>query len=78
MINVAEKKIVGKSRIAEKGSTLTIRSCNMAIIESTSTSAKNVRKENSIARIVGSGSAGILELAFFHPVISAGELRLII
>jgi len=50
----------------------------MAIIESTSTSAKNVRKENSIARIVGSGSAGILELAFFHPVTSAGELKLII
>jgi hypothetical protein len=46
----------------------------MAVIESTSTSAKNVRKENSIARIVGSGSAGILELAFFHPVTSGGEL----
>lgn len=47
----------------------------MAIIESTSTSAKSVRKENSLARIVGSGSAGILELAFFHPVISAGRFE---
>ena len=40
----------------------------MAILESTSTGAKNIRKENSVARIVGSGSAGILELALFHPV----------
>lgn len=45
----------------------------MAIIEPTSTSAKNVRKESSIARIVGSGSAGILELAFFHPVVPSTE-----
>jgi hypothetical protein len=45
----------------------------MAIIESTSTSAKNVRKESSVARIVGSGSAGILELAFFHPVRTSPE-----
>jgi len=47
----------------------------MAIIESTSTSVKNFRKENSVARIVGSGSAGILELALFHPVISTGEIE---
>jgi hypothetical protein len=40
----------------------------MAILEPTSTSAKTVRKESGLARIVGSGSAGILELAFFHPV----------
>jgi len=43
-------------------------SFEMAIIESTASSAKSVRKENSVARIVGSGSAGILELALFHPV----------
>jgi hypothetical protein len=47
----------------------------MAIIEATSSGAKSVRKENSVARIVGSGSAGILELALFHPVISTGEFE---
>ena len=41
----------------------------MAVIESTSSSAKSVRKESSVARIVGSGSAGVLELALFHPVV---------
>lgn len=40
----------------------------MAIIESTSTNAKTARKESGVARIFGSGSAGILELALFHPV----------
>lgn len=45
----------------------------MVALEPTSTSAKNVRKESSVARIVGSGSAGILELAFFHPVPTFGE-----
>lgn len=40
----------------------------MVAIQHTQESAKNVRKESSIARIVGSGSAGVLELALFHPV----------
>jgi hypothetical protein len=40
----------------------------MAVIESTASRAKSVRKENVLARVVGSGSAGILELALFHPV----------
>lgn len=40
----------------------------MAVIQSTASSAKSVRNENALARVVGSGSAGILELAFFHPV----------
>ncbi|KAF8544466.1 mitochondrial carrier domain-containing protein [Trichophaea hybrida] len=34
----------------------------------TSTSAKGVKKESMIARLLGSGSAGIAELAVFHPV----------
>lgn len=33
-----------------------------------SSSAKNVKKESTIARLLGSGSAGIAELAIFHPV----------
>ena len=40
----------------------------MVAIQHTQESAKNVRKESSVARIVGSGSAGVLELALFHPV----------
>jgi hypothetical protein len=40
----------------------------MAVIQSTASSAKSVRNENALARVVGSGSAGILELALFHPV----------
>jgi len=44
----------------------------MVAIQHTQASAKNVRKESSVARIVGSGSAGILELAFFHPVFHFG------
>lgn len=72
------KKLLEIGGSEEKGSLLPFDLCAMAIIESTSTSAKNVRKENSVARIVGSGSAGILELALFHPVISAANLRLII
>ena len=40
----------------------------MVAIQHTHASAKNVRKESSVARIVGSGSAGVLELALFHPV----------
>jgi hypothetical protein len=67
------KKIFGKSGLQSKGVNSVVYT--MAIIESTSTSAKNVRKENSIARIVGSGSAGILELAFFHPVLLAYAMR---
>ena len=35
---------------------------------STGTSAKNVRKESGLARVLGSASAGGLELALFHPV----------
>lgn len=49
----------------------------MVILESTPSSAKTVRKENSVARIVGAGSAGILELALFHPVNSLNQGLLI-
>jgi hypothetical protein len=31
-------------------------------------SAKDIKKESNAARILGSGSAGIAELAIFHPV----------
>ena len=31
-------------------------------------SAKDVKKESTLARVLGSGSAGIAELAIFHPV----------
>ncbi|KAL7274342.1 high copy suppressor of abf2 [Rhizina undulata] len=33
-----------------------------------SSSAKNYKKESTMARLLGSGSAGIAELAIFHPV----------
>ncbi|KAF2084401.1 solute carrier protein [Saccharata proteae CBS 121410] len=35
---------------------------------STNSSAKDVKKESTVARLVGAGSAGIAELAVFHPV----------
>ena len=63
-----EKKNLSEHSKVKKGAHHSSTVAKMAIIESTSTSAKNVRKENSVARIVGAGSAGILELALFHPV----------
>ena len=53
--------------LTRHGSNLTSYT-RMVALQSTSTSAKDVRKESSVARIVGSGSAGILELMLFHPV----------
>ncbi|KAL0637618.1 high copy suppressor of abf2 [Maublancomyces gigas] len=40
----------------------------MSPIPVSSSSAKDVRKESTVARLLGSGSAGIAELAVFHPV----------
>jgi len=37
-------------------------------IHTTSSSAKSIQKESTAARVLGSGSAGIAELAVFHPV----------
>ncbi|KAK6523933.1 hypothetical protein TWF281_001895 [Arthrobotrys megalospora] len=38
------------------------------ILHSTGTSAQQVQRESGTARILGSGTAGIAELAIFHPV----------
>ncbi|KAI9893670.1 MAG: Phosphate metabolism transcription protein [Vezdaea aestivalis] len=38
------------------------------IIAPAGASAKGIKKESGTARVLGSGSAGILELAVFHPV----------
>ncbi|KAI5852258.1 mitochondrial carrier domain-containing protein [Tricharina praecox] len=40
----------------------------MSPIAASSSSAKSVKKESTLARLLGSGSAGIAELAIFHPV----------
>jgi len=37
-------------------------------LHTTSSSARTVKKESTVARLLGSGSAGIAELAVFHPV----------
>ncbi|KAF2660181.1 mitochondrial carrier [Lophiostoma macrostomum CBS 122681] len=39
-----------------------------AVVAGTSSSAKDFKKESTIARVLGAGSAGIAELAVFHPV----------
>ena len=38
------------------------------VVAGPATSAKDFKKESNAARILGSGSAGIAELAIFHPV----------